>query len=98
MNKEVEEALISLICLISMESLDETQITLECGHSFNFDPLFQDIKEHKLTLNKMENYNDILGPEWIRCPYCKKKIKGLLPLRKGYPIIKGVNSLKSNKQ
>lgn len=34
-------------CLISYEKLDDTQITLQCNHSFNYLPLLNEITIQK---------------------------------------------------
>ena len=44
------------ICLISQEPLDYTFIELKCGHKFNYIPLYNDIKLHKLKYNNVESY------------------------------------------
>ena len=35
------------VCLISKEELDQTKITLECGHTFNYLPIYHEFKEQK---------------------------------------------------
>jgi hypothetical protein len=64
-------------CLISNMPLDENSVTMECGHKFNYIPLYNDLVNHKTKFNSMEkkylNYNE------IRCPYCRRVQKSLLP-------------------
>ena len=57
------------VCLISQQPLEEGHITLLCGHRFNYDPLFNDVYNHKkkhYTLDTMR-----LRDYQIRCPYCR---------------------------
>jgi len=66
-------------CLISGMQLDnENSIALECGHTFNYVPLYNDV----LT-SKTQNGLDIrkLGVNEVRCPYCRHIQKNLLPFK-----------------
>ena len=38
------------ICLITQNTLDKDHISLECGHKFNYDAIFNDIINHKTSL------------------------------------------------
>jgi histone H3/H4 len=78
-------------CLISNQPLNEKSITLKCGHSFNYEPLFNDIMNHKKKFNAMER--NILREREIRCPYCRNIQTGLLPYYEelGLKKIHGVN-------
>ena len=59
-------------CLISKEPLDNSKITLPCGHSFKYLPLLDDL------INYMKWHYTITN----RCPYCLQAIKGnLIPYR-----------------
>ena len=80
-------------CLITKERLSDKFIKLECGHQFNYLPLFLDIKNHKQKFNGMESTHGRLNVDEIRCPYCRKKQKGLLPYYEelGIEKIHGVN-------
>lgn len=83
------------ICLLTKLPLDKNKITLTCGHSFNFEPLFKEVCVQKcrtftshLEINKLE-YNE------IKCPYCRQKQNKLLPyvkLNNKMTYITGVNS------
>ena len=81
------------ICLITKEKLTDKFIELECRHKFNYIPLFLDIKNHKQKFNGMEGTHSRLNVDEIRCPYCRKKQKGLLPYYEELGIEKthGVN-------
>lgn len=80
-------------CLITNEPLTDKYVTLKCGHKFNYIPLFNDILNHKKTFNVMEGKNGLLGPNQLRCPYCRKKQNELLPYYEelGFNKIDGVN-------
>ena len=62
-------------CLITGEPLVEHFVTLECNHSFNYVPLFNDIYNNKKKFNAMDSY--ILKCQEIRCPYCRNIQKNL---------------------
>jgi len=67
------------LCLITNQPLYDKYIQMECGHKFNYTPLYLDIKNHKQKFNGMEGSSSRLNADEIRCPYCRKKQKGLLP-------------------
>ena len=79
------------VCLITMLPLDNNYITLECGHTFNYDPLFKDVYNHKKLFTRLESTK--LKPQELRCPYCRNIQSKLLPVNTGSPLIYGVNSL-----
>ena len=81
------------ICLITNELLTDKFVKLECGHKFNYMPLFNDIKNHKQKFNNMEGCNTKLKTNEIRCPYCRYKQNGVLPYYEELNIrkINGVN-------
>jgi len=83
----------SNICLISCEQLTNKYITMDCGHKFNYLPLFKDISNHKLKFNSMESRINHLKLDEIRCPYCRKKQTGILPYYEEFGLekINGVN-------
>ena len=78
-------------CLITNEPLGPNFITLECNHTFNYMPLFNDIVNHKTKFNTME-HKFIKGNQ-LRCPYCRNIQKKLLPYIEGMDKINGVNYL-----
>jgi hypothetical protein len=67
------------ICLITNQQLQDKFVELECGHKFNYIPLFNDLKNHKQKFNNMEGGNTKLKTNEIRCPYCRNKQEGVLP-------------------
>jgi hypothetical protein len=64
------------ICLISNEPLTANYVSLKCGHSFNYLPLYKDVINCK---KKNQNDDNFLKFNEIKCPYCRKKHQGLLP-------------------
>jgi pyruvate/2-oxoglutarate dehydrogenase complex dihydrolipoamide acyltransferase (E2) component len=81
------------ICPISNTPLETYFFTFECGHKFNYAPLFKDIYNHKKKYNFMEGVRGHLNMNQIRCPFCRKKQNGLLPYYSELPFEKvhGVN-------
>ena len=79
------------ICLITKEPLADKHVTLECGHKFNYIPLYNDLVNHKTKFNKMERRQS--GMNEIRCPYCRSHQKKLLPYYEELHLAKepGVN-------
>ena len=86
------------LCLITNHPLVEKYFKMDCGHKFNYIPLFLDTKNHKQKFNSMEGTSSRLGNNEIRCPYCRKKHKGVLPYypELGFPKIEGVNNINPN--
>ena len=78
------------LCLISNMPLSENFVKMECGHKFNYIPLYNDILNHKKKFNTMEH--KILKNIEIRCPYCRKVQQNLLPYHK-YPGVKEVHGV-----
>ena len=42
------------LCLITNQPLTDKFVTMECGHKFNYIPLFNDLVNHKKKFNNME--------------------------------------------
>jgi hypothetical protein len=80
-------------CLISCETLVDKFVKLPCNHSFNYIPLYNDIKNHKTKFNHMETSSGKLLTHEIRCPYCRNIHAMLLPYYEemGLAKIHGVN-------
>ena len=80
-------------CYISDEVLDDTSVTLECNHTFNYVPLYNDIIKQKHSIRNKFNH---LMTTNIECPYCRQIQSKLLPYKKleGVRRIRGVNSPK----
>ena len=85
-------------CLITDEILIDNFVKLPCGHSFNYIPLYNDIKNHKTKFNHMESTSSKLSIHEIRCPYCRSIHKSLLPYYEelGLAKVHGVNYLEIN--
>jgi hypothetical protein len=88
-----ENEIVTECCLITNEPLLDKYVKLECGHSFNYVPLYYDIYNHKKKFNSMENNSGHLSSNEIRCPYCRHKQKGVLPYYEelGLEKVCGVN-------
>tara|TARA_B100001287_G_scaffold198143_1_gene167690 strand:+ start:106 stop:783 length:678 start_codon:yes stop_codon:yes gene_type:complete len=87
-NEDVEK------CLISGDDLDDTHITLCCGHKFNYLPLYEEIKGQKTkTRCRLDTTTMCLAVSDLRCPYCRALQHKLLPYKKldGVDVITGVN-------
>jgi hypothetical protein len=87
-----------LLCLISNTPLETHFFTFECGHKFNYIPLFHDIYNHKIKYNSMENSKGKLKMNEIRCPFCRNKQSGVLPYYSDleFEQTHGVNYIDSN--
>ena len=81
------------LCLITNQLLTDNFVKLNCGHKFNYEPLFHDILNHKQKYNNMESSQTALTYNEIRCPYCRTKQKGVLPYCEDltFPKVNGVN-------
>jgi hypothetical protein len=81
------------ICLITNQPLIDRYVSLNCGHKFNYIPLYNDLVNHRLKFNCMESSSRKLNTNELRCPYCRKKQQGLLPYYEelGLKKVNGVN-------
>ena len=76
-------------CFISHAELVEPIITLECKHSFNYIPLFTEIKRQK----EKDYDSRSLKVNQIKCPYCRQIQNKLLPYLENHScvsLVKGV--------
>lgn len=80
-------------CLITHLPLTERFVELNCGHKFNYEPLYKDIFNHKKKFNYLEQIKTKLKHNQIRCPYCRNIQDELLPYYDDYPYPKehGIN-------
>lgn len=76
-------------CLISDTKLVNNNITLTCGHKFNYEPLYNDVVQQKSSSN-MESRTLLINQ--FRCPYCRTMQFKLLPSISGYAVRHGINS------
>lgn len=65
------------LCLISKQPLVYNNITLSCGHKFNYTPLLKEVVTQKLLRNPLNV--TVLATNEIQCPYCRIKQPKLLP-------------------
>lgn len=77
------------LCLISNELLNNSAITLECKHSFNYECLFNEVKQQKYKYVKTEIQR--LRYDQIKCPYCRNVQTGLLPYYSDFDKVRNVN-------
>lgn len=86
-------------CLITYSELKDYHVELKCGHKFNYGPLYKDIFNYKKKFNNMEQMNNKLKIDEIRCPYCRKVHPTLLQYHESLPYPKehGVNYLDFDK-
>jgi hypothetical protein len=86
------------LCLITNQPLTDKFVKMECGHKFNYIPLFNDLVNHKKKFNNMEGTATHLKNNEIRCPYCRKKTAEVLPYYEdlGLAKVNGVNYIDIN--
>lgn len=64
------------VCMITNLPLTETHVSLLCGHSYNYDAIFNDAKQirknNHIDVRKIDCYE-------IQCPYCRVRQTTLLP-------------------
>jgi hypothetical protein len=79
-------------CPISKDLLDDTMIKLECGHIFNYEPLYNEIIKQKYGYRTTEIVK--LQPNQIKCPYCRNIQNTVLPYAPELKVKKvvGINS------
>ena len=86
------------LCLISSQQLTDTFFQMNCGHKFNYVPLYNDIKNHKQKYNGFEHSGNSCHLDEIRCPYCRAKQSGVLPYYEelGLEKLHGINYIDPN--
>ena len=77
------------VCNISGKPLLEHHVVMECGHAFNYLPLYHDLLFHKYESNHSE-MSGKLQPNEIRCPYCRSKSTILIPFYENIEIVPGI--------
>jgi len=75
-------------CLITKMPLEKDNVKLLCGHSFNYEAIYNEVKQQKRH-NPMDT--SFLRVYQLRCPYCRNIQNKLLPLIGPYSVY-GVNS------
>ena len=76
-------------CLISNTTLKDKYVRLCCGHKFNYDDIFNEIKYQKKQHHNYETQK--LYTNQIKCPYCRTVQNGLLPWYEGKTKCTNVN-------
>jgi hypothetical protein len=71
------------ICLITYDTLQDNHIKLDCGHKFNYVPLYNEIVYQK-TKKLLDNV--YLKQNEMKCPYCRNVMKRILPFYKYYSV------------
>ena len=91
LNNSIQNIDYNNVCLISNEELDNTNITLECKHTFNYINIYIYACKQK-TNTTYSPY--ILKPYQLRCPYCRNIQDKILPYRNIANVEKkyGINS------
>lgn len=64
------------VCLITNDALTEHHVTLPCNHTFNYVPLYHEVKVQKCVKNTAETSKLLINE--IKCPYCRKIHKTVL--------------------
>jgi hypothetical protein len=84
----------SNLCLITNQPLVDKYVKLNCGHKFNYIPLYNDFVNHKSKFNYLEGNSGLLKGNENRCPYCRNKQNELLPYYEdlGLTKVPGVNT------
>ena len=77
------------MCLITDMPLKENYVKLVCGHKFNYNAIFNEVKKQKCMYNHLEVTR--LKKSQIKCPYCRRIQTGLLPYCDGFEKIRLVN-------
>lgn len=72
------------LCLLTQQPLDKTALTLPCKHSFNYLPLFNEVKIQKNPKKNNPHYLDAFDTNkpyshGMNCPYCRTKHSFILP-------------------
>ena len=85
--KEEENEDDTNICLITRLPLTVDFVQMECGHKFNYLPLYNDLVQHtKPSLSGFSRTGCI-----IECPFCRRIQQTLLPYNERFKLVIGVN-------
>lgn len=82
------------ICLISGTPLQENYVKLKCGHSFNYESLYNDIFNQRYKQYQTPNIYYTNTCTGIICPYCRHEHNDFLPYYPDLPfkLIYGINT------
>lgn len=80
------------VCLISKDPLEKNSIKLNCGHEFNYVPLYNELIVQKRYVNNLES-SKLLNNQ-MKCPYCREITNQIIPYQENEGVYKlyGVNS------
>jgi hypothetical protein len=80
-------------CLLTKEPLQHIHIVLECGHKFNYVPLYREVIAQKTIGLSSSGYytSHSLKRNQIKCPYCRNVQDKLLPYLEFDGVRKMVN-------
>ena len=80
-------------CLLTKEPLENIHIVLECGHKFNYVPIYREVIAQKtIGLSSTGYYTShSLRRNEIKCPYCRSVQDKLLPYLEFDGVKKMVN-------
>tara|TARA_B110000114_G_scaffold184773_1_gene229434 strand:+ start:461 stop:967 length:507 start_codon:yes stop_codon:yes gene_type:complete len=69
------------LCLITNEALTDKFVQLDCGHMFNYKPLYNSFVKYKMRSHQMRPKRKIEEDSLV-CPYCRKQQKNKIPYYK----------------
>lgn len=78
-----------LLCMITYDKLEDDHIKLDCNHCFNYEAIFNEVRNQKTRINNLEVQK--LGKDQIKCPYCRNIQNSILPPSHKFPNITYVN-------
>ena len=78
------------VCLISGDPLEPRHVKLHCGHTFNYENIFNEVYRQKKVYQQYEK--TILHMREIKCPYCRNVQDELLFEDARFPRVTGVNA------
>lgn len=93
--EKLKEEKVGGVCLITNEPLTQFYVTLNCNHSFNYEPLYNEVKMQR----NVKNFSGFLRCNilQLQCPFCRKINTCTLPyyseLDDKCPILYGVNTI-----
>jgi hypothetical protein len=85
-DKEEEKEDDTNICLITRMPLMVDFVQMECGHKFNYLPLYNDLVQHTKP-----SLSGVLRSGCIACPFCRRSQSTLLPYNERFKLVIGVN-------
>jgi len=93
LNKKDNYAMETDLCLITNQPLENHYVKMNCGHKFNYLPLYKYLINYKQKFNSMESSKQKLDINEIRCPYCRFRQNELLPYYDDICGVKKINGI-----